>query len=62
MVGGTYKMHINKINIEIQACNCHFNNSIEAKKLETKNVLVDQKNIRTCGKVKHKLRIASNEF
>ena len=44
MVVGIYKMHINKINIEIQVCNCHFNNSIEAKKLETKNVLVDEKN------------------
>ena len=36
-------MHINKINITNQVFNCFFNNSIKAKKFETKNVLIDEK-------------------
>ena len=28
---GIYKMHISKISIKNQVCNCYFNNSIEAK-------------------------------
>ena len=38
------KMHINEINIKTQVCDFYFNNSIEAKKLETKNILVHEKN------------------
>ena len=43
MVVGIYKIHINEINIKNHVCNCYFINSIEAKKLETKNILIDEK-------------------
>ena len=36
------KMHVKEINIKNHVCNCYFNNSIEAKKLETKNILIDE--------------------
>ena len=39
-----YKTHINKVNVENQVFNYYFNSSIEAKTLETKNILIDQKN------------------
>ena len=44
MIVGVYKMHINKINIRMQVCNCYFNNLIKAKKLEPRNILIDEKN------------------
>ena len=37
-------MHINKINIRMQVCNCYFNNLIKAKKLEPRYILIDEKN------------------
>ena len=44
MIVGVYKMHISKINIRMQVCNCYFNNLIKAKKLEPRNILIDEKN------------------
>ena len=41
MVMGIYKMHKKEINIKISICNCYFDNSIKAKKLETKYILID---------------------
>ena len=43
MIAGK-KMHIKQINIKNHVCNCHFNNSIEAKKIETRHILIDDKN------------------
>ena len=37
-------MHINEINIKNQVCNYYFSNSTEAEKIETKNILIDEKN------------------
>ena len=44
-----YKMHIKEINIKNQACNCYFDNLIETnkqtnKRIETKNILIDEGN------------------
>ena len=38
-----YKIHINEINIKNHVRNCYFSNSIEVKKLETKNILTAEK-------------------
>ena len=35
-------MHVKEINIKNHVCICYFNNSIKAKKLETKNILIDE--------------------
>ena len=37
-------MHIKGTNIENRAYNYHFNKLIKAKKIETKNFLIDEKN------------------
>ena len=37
-------MLINEISVKNQVCSCYFNNSIEAKNIETKNILIDEKN------------------
>ena len=37
-------MHIKKINIKNQVCNYYFDNLVKAKKFETKNVSIDEKN------------------
>ena len=42
MIVGIYKMLIYEINIKNQVCNCYFNNSVKAKKIETKNTLIDK--------------------
>ena len=39
-------MDINEINIKNQVCDVYFNNSIEAKKIETRNILVNEKNFK----------------
>ena len=39
-------MDINEINIKNQVCDFYFNNSIEAKKIETRNILVNEKNFK----------------
>ena len=36
---GIYKLHIKEINTKNQICNCYFNYSIKAKKIETKSIL-----------------------
>ena len=41
---GIYKMHSNKISIKNRVHNYHFDNLVRAKKLETKNILIDEKN------------------
>ena len=45
MTVGTYKMHIIDLNIENRVYNYYFDNSIRAKKLKTKNILIDKKKI-----------------
>ena len=37
-------MHIQEINITNGICNYHFDNLVKAKKLKTKNILIDKKN------------------
>ena len=37
-------MHVRKINIKNRVCNYHFANLVKAKKLKTKNILIDEKN------------------
>ena len=44
MILGIYKLQINEINSKNEVCNCYFGNSIKAKKLETKTILIDGKN------------------
>ena len=45
LVLGIYKkMHINEINIKNRFSKCYFDNSIKAKNLETKNILINEKN------------------
>ena len=44
MIVGKYNIHINEINIKNQVCHCYFNNSANAKKLSTNNILIDEKN------------------
>ena len=44
IVGIYIKIHINEINIKNQVWNCYFNNSIKVKKLEFKNILINEKN------------------
>ena len=36
-------MHANKINIKNRVYNYYFNNLVKAKKLETQNILIDEK-------------------
>ena len=40
-----YKMHIKETDIKNIVYNCYFDNLIKAKKLETKNVLINEKKI-----------------
>ena len=42
MIIGIYKMHIKEINIKIGVYNCYFDNLIEAKKVETNIILIDE--------------------
>ena len=44
MMGIYTKIHIKKINIKNQVCNYYFDNLVKAKKSETKNVSIDEKN------------------
>ena len=37
-------MHVKEINIKNRVYNCHFDNLIKAKKLETKNIFIVAKN------------------
>ena len=46
MILGRYKMHIKEINIKNRLYNYYFDNLVKAKKLETKNILIDEKKIR----------------
>ena len=39
-------MHVKEINIKNRVYNCHFDNLIKAKKLETKNIFIVPKTIR----------------
>ena len=41
MIVGIYKMHIKGINIKNQA-SCHSGNLVNAKELETKNIVIDK--------------------
>ena len=40
------KMHIQEINIKNRVYNYYFDNLVKAKKLETKNILIDTKNFK----------------
>ena len=44
MVMDIYKMHFIEIIIESKAYNYYFDNLIKAKKLKTKNILINKKN------------------
>ena len=44
MIVGIYKMHAKEINIKNRVYNYYFDKLIKAKKLETKNILIDEKN------------------
>ena len=39
-------MHIQEINIKNRVYNYYFDNLVKAKKLETKNILIDTKNFK----------------
>ena len=41
MIVGIYSMHVEEINIKNRVYNNYFDNLIKAKKLETKNILID---------------------
>ena len=43
MVVDIYKMHAKEINIKSQVCRYYFNNLVKARKLETKNILINEK-------------------
>ena len=36
-------MHAKEINIKSQVCKCYFNNLVKARKLGTKNILINEK-------------------
>ena len=44
MIVGIYKIHAKKINIKNRVYNYYFDNLIKAKKIETENNLMDEKN------------------
>ena len=44
MIAGISKMYINEINIKNRAYNYYFKNLIKAKKLDSKNILIDKEN------------------
>ena len=44
MTVGIYKIHINEINIKNKLYNYYFDNLVKGKQLETKNILIDEKN------------------
>ena len=44
MIMGIYKMHVKEVNIKNRVYNYYFDNLVKAKKLETKNLLIDEKN------------------
>ena len=44
MIAGISKMYINEINIKNRAYNYYFKNLIKAKKLDSKNILIDEEN------------------
>ena len=39
-------MYIKETNIKSEVCNCRFDNLIEAKRIETENILIDERNYR----------------
>ena len=39
-----YKMHLKEFNIKNRVCNCYFDYLIKAKQLDTKIILIDEKN------------------
>ena len=41
-------MHIREINIKNRVCNYYFDNLVQVKELETKNILIDENTIKTC--------------
>ena len=44
MIVGISKMYINEINIKNRTYNYYFKNLIKAKKLDSKNILIDKEN------------------
>ena len=44
MIVHIYKVHTKKINLKNRVCNYCFDNFIKAKRLQTKNILIDEKN------------------
>ena len=44
--GYIWKMHIQKINIKNRVYNYHFDNLVKPKKLESKNILIVEKNFK----------------
>ena len=44
MIMGIYKMHVKEVNIKNRVYNYYFDNLVKAKKLKTKNLLIDEKN------------------
>ena len=41
---GTYKSHVEEINVKNKVWNYYCDNLVKEKKLETKNILIDKKN------------------
>lgn len=39
-------MHVNEINIQNRVCDYYFDNLVKATKLQTKNILIHEKNCR----------------
>ena len=44
MIVGINKVHLKKLSIKNGVCNYYFDNLMKAKKLKTKNILIDEKN------------------
>ena len=44
MIGGIYNIAYQEVNIKNRVHNYYFDNLIKAKKIETKNILIDEKN------------------
>ena len=44
MIVGMHKMHIREIDLENRVQNYFFDNLMKAKKIETKNISIDEKN------------------
>ena len=44
MIVGICKMHANEINFKNRVYKNHFDNLVKTKEIETKNILIDEKN------------------